>query len=73
MPLNIWIFCYRKQIRWYITFPTAQFSFNGFCRPYWDVRCSCGGGILLQVGENIASRLLTDYKVQDGDECIFCC
>ena len=63
MPLN--------KFRWYSTFPTAQFSFDGFCRPYWHVRCSCGRGILLQVGENISSRLLTDHKVQDGDECFF--
>ena len=48
------------------SFPTAQFSLNGFCKPYKFDRSSNGGGILLYVRDDIPSRILTDYKIKDN-------
>ena len=48
------------------TFPVAQFNIDGFCRPYSHDHCSNGGDILLYIRDDITSRLLTDYKVQNG-------
>ena len=53
------------------SFPTAQFSLNGFCKPYRLDRSSNGGGILLYVRDDIPSRLLTDYKIKDNLEFFF--
>ena len=53
------------------SFPTAQFSLNGFCKPYRLDRSSNGGGILLYVRDDIPSRLLTDYKIKDNLELFF--
>ena len=50
------------------SFPTAQFSLNGFSKPYRLDRSSNGGGILQYVRDDILSRLLTDYKVKDNLE-----
>ena len=52
-------------------FPTAQFSLNGLLKFYRPDRNSIGGGILLCVGDDIPSRLLTDYKVKDNLELFF--
>ena len=46
------------------SFPTAQFSLNGFCKPYRLDRSSNGGGILLYVRDDIPSQLLTDYEIK---------
>ena len=53
------------------SFPTAQFSLNGFCKPYRLDRSSNGGGILLYVRDDIPSRLLTVYKIKDNLELFF--
>ena len=53
------------------SFPTAQFSLNGFCKPYRLDRSSNGGGILLYVRDDILSRLLTDYKIKGNLELFF--
>ena len=53
------------------SFPAAQFSLNGFCKPYRLDRSSNGGGILLYVRDDIPSRLLTDYKIKDNLELFF--
>ena len=50
------------------SFPTAQFSLNGFSKPYILHRSSNGGGILLYIRDDILSRLLTDYKVKGNPE-----
>ena len=50
------------------SFPAAQFSLNGFRKPYRLDRGSNGGGILLNVRDDIPSRLLTDYKIKDNLE-----
>ena len=52
-------------------FPTAQFSLNGFSKPYRLDRSSNGGGILLYVRDDIPSRFLTDYKIKDNLESLF--
>ena len=53
------------------SFPTAQFSLNGFCKPYRFDRSSNGGGILLYVRNDIPSQLLTDYKMKNNLELFF--
>ena len=53
------------------SFPTAQFSLNGFCKPYRFDRSSNGGGILLYVRDDIPSQLLTDYKMKNILELFF--
>ena len=40
------------------SFPSAQFLFDGFSKPYRLDRCSNGGGILLYIRDDIPSRLL---------------
>ena len=40
------------------TFPTAQFSLQGFCDPYRFNRNRNGGGIMLYIREDIPSRLI---------------
>ena len=46
------------------SFPTAQFSLNGYCKPYRLDSSSNGGSILLYVRDDIPSQLLTDYKIK---------
>ena len=41
------------------TFPTVQFSLQGFCRPYWFDRNPNCGGFILRVRED---TLTTDRK-----------
>ena len=53
------------------SFPTGQFSLNGYSKPYRLDRSSNGGGILLYVRDDILSRLLTDYKIKDNVELFF--
>ena len=53
------------------SFPTAQFSLNGFCKPYKLDRSSNGGGILLYVRDDTPLGLLTDYKKKDNLELFF--
>lgn len=53
------------------TFPKAQFNIDGFCKLYRHECCSNGRNILLYIRDDIPSRLLIDYKVQDGDVCLF--
>ena len=53
------------------SFPTGQFSLNGYSKPYRLDRSSNGGGILLYVRDDIPSRLLTDYKMKDNVELFF--
>ena len=53
------------------SFPTGQFSLNGYSKPY-RLDCSLnGGGILLYVRDDIPSRLLTDYKIKNNVELFF--
>ena len=53
------------------SFPTGQFSLNGYSKLCRLDRSSNGGGILLYVREDIPSRLLTDYKIKDNVELFF--
>ena len=53
------------------SFPTGQFSLNGYSKPYRVDRSSNGGGILLYVRDDIPSRLLTGYKIKDNLELFF--
>ena len=53
------------------SFPTTQFSLNGYSKPYRLVCSSNVGGILLYVRDDIPSRLLTDYKIKDNLELFF--
>ena len=53
------------------SFPTGQFSLNGYSKPYRLDRSSNGGGILLYVRDDIPSRLLPDYKIKDNLELFF--
>ena len=53
------------------SFPTGQFSLNGYYKPYRYDRSSNGGGILLYVRDDMPSRLLTDYKMKDNVELFF--
>ena len=53
------------------SFPTGQFSLNGYSKTYRLARSSNGGGILLYVRDDIPSRLLTDYKIKDNVELFF--
>ena len=53
------------------SFPTGQFSLNGYSKPYRLDRSSNGGGILLYVRDHIPLRLLTDYKIKDNLELFF--
>ena len=53
------------------SFPTAQFWLDGFSKAYRLDRCSNGGGILLYVKDDIFSRLLTDHRLPDNNECLF--
>ena len=53
------------------SFPTVQFSLNGYSKPYRLDRSSNGGGILLYVRDDIPSRLLPDYKIKDNLELFF--
>ena len=53
------------------SFPTAQFSLNGFCKRERLYDSSNGGVILLYVRDDIPSRLLTDYKIKDNLELFF--
>ena len=36
-----------------------------------DMICSSKGNVLLYIRNDIPSKLLTDYKAQDGAECFF--
>ena len=42
------------------SFPSTQFLFDGFSKPYRLDRCSNGGGILLYIRDDIPSRLLSN-------------
>ena len=53
------------------SFPTGQFSLNGYSKPYRLHPSSNGGGILLNIRDDIPSRLLTDYKIKDNLELFF--
>ena len=53
------------------SFPTAQFSLNGFSKPYRLDSSSSGAGVLLYVRDDIPSRPLTDYKIKDNLELFF--
>ena len=53
------------------SFPTTQFSLNGFCKPERLYHNSNGGVILLYVRDEIPSRLLNDYKIKDNLELFF--
>ena len=50
------------------SFPTCQFSVNGYSKPYRLDLSSNGGDILLYVRDDVPSRLLTDYKIKDNLE-----
>ena len=52
-------------------FPIAQFSLNGFPKPFRLDRSSNDEGILLCVKDDIPTRLLTHYKIKDNLESFF--
>ena len=52
------------------SFPTAQFSLNGFCKPYRLDNSSKGGGIIPYLRDGIPSKLLTDYEIKDNLELL---
>ena len=53
------------------TFPTAQFSIDGFSIPYRQDRNKNGGGILIYVREDIPNKILTKHNFPSGIEGIF--
>jgi len=53
------------------SFPTSQFSINGYSQPYRLDRNKHGGGILIYVKENILSKLLIKHNFPDDIEGIF--
>ena len=42
------------------SFPSTQFLFDGFSKPYRLDKCSIGGGILLYIRDDTPSRLLSN-------------
>ena len=53
------------------SFPLVQFLLDGFSKPYRLDKCTNGGEILLYVRDDISFCLLTVYKLQDSNECLF--
>ena len=47
-------------------FPTGQFRIHGFSEPYRFDRNGNGGGILLYIHENIASKLVLTKMTIEG-------
>ena len=47
-------------------FPTGQFRIHGFSEPYRFDRNGNGGGILLYIRENIASKLILTKMILEG-------
>ena len=79
---NKFVFCHHRSLNYVDilllsetklddSFPTAQFSLNGFCKPYGLDRNSNGGGILLYVRDGVPSPLLTDYEIKANLELFF--
>ena len=53
------------------SFPNAQFCYEGYSNPYRKDRClGAGGGLLLYVNDNIASRKLNGHSVPTDIEII---
>ena len=53
------------------TFPNAQFLVPGFSTPFRLDRNRKGDGVMINVRENIASKLLTKHVLPSDIECIF--
>ena len=47
------------------SFPTSQFSMNGFVKPFRRDRNKFGGGILIYVREDITCKLLNNHNFPD--------
>ena len=52
------------------TFPTGQFTIEGFATPFRLDRNANGGGILVYVRSDIPSHQVNSYKFSAGIECI---
>ena len=52
-------------------FPSGLFAIEGFSSPFRLDRNSSGDGIMLFVGEDIPSKLLSEYKPKNSVENIF--
>ena len=44
---------------------------SSFCKPYRQDSFSSGGGLLVYIKEDIATRFLTEYKPPEIVECLF--
>ena len=53
------------------TFPTTQFYMEGFSMPYRLDRNRNGGGIMIYVGEDISTKILTKHNWPDDIQGIF--
>ena len=53
------------------SFPVNQFCKNSFSTPYRLARNRNGGGIIIYVLEDIASKMVTKHKFPDDIEAIF--
>ena len=53
------------------SFLTVPFLLEGFSKPHRLDRCSKVGGLLLYIRDDISSRMLTDHRALDNDECLF--
>ena len=53
------------------SFPTSQFSMDGFAKPFRRDRNKFGGGILIYVREDIPCKLLNNHSFPDDIEGLF--
>ena len=52
-----------SETKIYISFPSGQFIIPGFAPPYQFDRNSKGGGLLLYLREDIASKIIFVFKL----------
>ena len=52
------------------TFPTNQFSINGFSKPYRMDRNRFGGGIMIFIREDIPSKLMSNHTFPNDIESL---
>ena len=60
-----------SEIKIYDTFPDSQFLMEGFSTPYRLDRTAKGGGILLYIRQDIPSKYITKFAVNESFERFF--
>lgn len=53
------------------TFPVSQFNIDGYSKRYWLDRTRNGGGIIINVREDILNRTLTKHNFPGNIEGLF--